>query len=303
VFAQKLNEEYGPLDWRLPEAHAIYWYSLGLEKAKENTGKAKPDAFSLAQLRRGIFQSAQAAFRHGRIIVNPITHEVAQVPDLDLIPKANEVYLKMYAEETDQGQKEEYLTGHRNYLRDAVYWLYENARVAEAAKWFKYLGDKYPDQPIIENRPDSLPKNLTLDEYALAVVNIDIGETSQERVTGAVQGLLENAYLALAIGQDDRYVGFQLLANKAYDRYQSKMGNDQPRAKLPPMNDLKRTVLDYLLGTQTQVIPYAARAAIRTGLRMPAETNAPPQTVSTNAIIPVVSPASTNSSTTNSPTK
>ncbi|HZL13775.1 MAG TPA: hypothetical protein VFC85_06480, partial [Verrucomicrobiae bacterium] len=31
VFAQKVEQEYGPLDWRLPEAHAIYWAALGLQ--------------------------------------------------------------------------------------------------------------------------------------------------------------------------------------------------------------------------------------------------------------------------------
>ena len=35
-FAQKVNMQWGPLDWRLPEAHAIYWASLGLESAKDN---------------------------------------------------------------------------------------------------------------------------------------------------------------------------------------------------------------------------------------------------------------------------
>ncbi len=96
----------------------------------------------------------------------------------------------MYADETDPSQKDGILNAHRNFLRDAVYFLYEADRIGEAQKWFKYLGEKYPDKPIIENQPDSLPKNLTLDEYAVAVVQIDIGETSQERVTAAVQGLL-----------------------------------------------------------------------------------------------------------------
>jgi hypothetical protein len=178
-------------------------------------------------------------------------------------------------------------------VRDAVYFLYENNRMTEAARWFKYLGEKYPDQPIIDKQPDSLPKNVTLDEYAVAVVNIDIGETSQERVTSAVQGLLTHSYLDLAIGQDDRAAGFQLLAGKVYARYQAKMGRDQPRASLPPFNDLKLTVLNLLLDPQ-RGLPYDARARIRTQFGMPAETNAPPQTVSTNAIAPAVLPV-TNS--------
>jgi hypothetical protein len=139
---------------------------------------------------------------------------------------------------------------------------------------------------------------MTLDEYAFDVVQIDIGETSQERVTSAVQGLLTHAYIDLAIGQDDRATGFQLLARSVYDRYQAKMGKDQPRAALP-FNGLKRDVLSRLLDPQ-KGLPFAARAALRTQLGMPAETNAPPQTVSTNAIAPAVLPSSTNSPATNS---
>ena len=32
-----------------------------------------------------------------------------------------------------------------------------------------------------------------------------------------IQGLLGRAYYELAIGQDDRYAGFKLLASKIYD--------------------------------------------------------------------------------------
>ena len=59
-------------------------------------------------------------------------------------------------------------TAHRNFLKDAVYFLYENNRVAEAAKWYKILGEKYPDKTILDNDPNSFPRNLTLDEYAVA---------------------------------------------------------------------------------------------------------------------------------------
>ena len=284
VFAQKVNEAYGPLDWRLPEAHAIYWYALGLDKATNNPGaKVKPTDFDLMQLRRGIFQSEQSAFRHGNIIANPFTHGVELTPDLDLIPKVNDSYLQMYDEEKDEGQRTDILRAHRNFLRDAVYFLYENNRVADAAKWFKYLGEKYPDQPIVDTKPDSLPKNVTLDEYAVAVAQIDVDETSQERVTSLVQGLVARAYVNLAIGQDDRAAGFQLLAEKIYASYQARMGKDQPRAKLPTMNDLKHAVLNRLLDPQMDLIPFAERAVIRTQLGMPAETKAAPPTVSTNA--------------------
>ncbi len=301
VFAQKVNEAYGPLDWRLPEAHAIYWYALGLKNATNNPGAIKSTDFDLMQLRRGIFQSEQSAFRHGRIIADPFTHGVELAPDLDLIPKANDSYLQMYDEEKDDGQRTEILRAHRNFLRDVVYFLYENNRVADAAKWFKYLGEKYPDQTIIDNQPNSLPKNLTLGDYAFARVQEEVGDTSQERTTGVVEGLIARSYYAMATGQDDRAAGFQLKARLVYDHYQKMMGKGQPRAALPSLDVLNHTVLNDLLDTQKPVLPYAARAVIRTQLGMPAETNAPPANVSTNAAPPAVNSTNTVSTVTNIP--
>ena len=113
-----------------------------------------------------------------------------------------------------------------------------------------------------------------------------------------VEDLLAQSYYALAIGQDDRAVGFQLLAGQVYDHYQAETSAN-PRTRLSPFNDLKRTALNDLLDPQ-KGLPYAARAVLRTELGLPAETNAPPQAVSTNAIAPAVLSPSTNSPATNS---
>lgn len=294
VFAQQVNQEYGPLDWRLPEAHAIYWYALGLKKATNNPNAVAPTDFHLMQLRRGIFQSEQQAFRQGRMIVNPFTHSVELAPDLDLIPKVNAAYLQMYNEETNQGQRTDILRAQRNFLRYAIYYLYYNDRITEAAHWFKYLGEKFPNQPIIDKQPHSYPRNVTLDQYAVAVAQENIDGSSQQNVTSLVQGLLTHAYVNLAIGQDERAAGLERLAQKVRDHYQAVMGRDQPRAALPPMNSLKREVLNKLLDTKNG-LPYAARAVIRSKLGMPAET------VSTNAAPPAVTSTNATPTATNSP--
>jgi hypothetical protein len=299
VFAQKVDTQYGPLDWRLPEAHAIYWGARGLDAAAKNPGKIKPD--DLITLRRIIYQSIYQAFKHGRIISNPFNQRVELVPNLDLIPKVNDAYLQMYAEETNPGQKDGILKAHRSFLRDAVYFLYENNRIADAEKWYRLLGQKYPDKTILDGDPNSFPKNLTLDEYAVARVQVEIGDTSPERTTGVIQGLLVNAYYSLAIGQDDRYAGFKLLARKVHENYQRKiarMASNLERVGLPPFGMLDKTVLNQMLDPQNGA-PFAARAVLRSQLGLPAETNAPPQTVSTNGIVPSVLsdtnvPASTN---------
>src|ERR1019366_6382666 len=170
----------------------------------------------------------------------PFSHSYSLGPNLNIVSQVNAAYEEMMSE--DAQNRDHIEKAHRNFLRDAVYFLYENNRLAEADKWFKYLGEKYPDKPIIENQPDSLPKNLTLDEYAVAVVQIDIGETSQERVTAAVQGLLTRAYFALAIGEEDRYENLKRLTVKVYERYTQKTSGSRGdvRIPLPPFDALNK---------------------------------------------------------------
>lgn len=295
--AEKVNEKYGPLDWRLPETHAIYWAAQGLQKADEYPNKVK--ASDLMMLRRVIFQSMQEEFRHGHIIANPFTQSMELAPNLDIIPNVNDSYLLMMSEMDSSDSNSVYRAGYKNFLRDVVYFLYVNNRVKDAQYWFDYLGKKFPDRPLLDNQPNSFAKNLTLDDYAFDIVQEDVGETSLERVTGDIEGMLAHAYEDLAIGQNDRAVGYQMLAQKVYDRYQNKMGKDQKRVTLPAMDDLKRDVLRVLLD-QKNGLPFAARAAIRTQLKMPAETtNSPaPFSLSTNTVAPPVltnAPTATNS--------
>ncbi|HKW29027.1 MAG TPA: hypothetical protein VJT54_06810 [Verrucomicrobiae bacterium] len=286
VFAKQVDTEWGPLDWRVPEASAIYWAALGLEKAKEHPNKVKQS--DLTALRRSIYQSMLQALYHGRLVINPFDKSYDFYPDLDLVSKINAAYDTMYAEESEAGQKQAVQNAHRNFLRDAVYFLYEDNRLAEAAKWYAYLGRNYPNLPILDSDPTSLPSRLTLDQYAVACVQGDVKDIDQNRTVAAVEGLLGRSYYELAIGQDDRATIAKLLATKIYHNYETKVASfqGQPRVGLPPLADINRTVLNQLLDPK-QGLPYAARAVLRTQLRLPTETastNAPPAAVvSTNA--------------------
>ena len=141
-FMKEVDERYGPLEWRLPEAHAIYWAALGLKKAAENPTKVKED--DLITLRRVIYQSMLLSFQRGRLVTNPFAKAFEFGPNLDIIPKVNFAYEQAARE--DEKNRDHILKAHRNFLRDAVYFLYMYNRVADAAQWFKYLATKYPDK-------------------------------------------------------------------------------------------------------------------------------------------------------------
>jgi len=282
-FMQKVDQEYGPLEWRLPEAHAIYWAALGLEKAREHPTKVKAD--DLIQLRRVIYQSMQLSFQRGRLIWDPIVKGFDTGPNLDIIPKVSAAYEQ--AMEEDAPNRDHIARAHRNFLRDAVYFLYENDRIADALKWYRYLAEKYPDKPVLDGKPDSLPKNTTLDDYCIGRICEDVGETSRDRVKAAIEGQLAKAYFALVRGEDRRSAGYRALARILRKKYMDAIagGANVQRVGLPTVEETEKEVRDQLLNPE-HGWPPEMRAALRAALRLPPEntpapaTNAPPASAS-----------------------
>ena len=283
-FMKQINEHYGPLEWRLPEAHAIYWAALGLKVAAENPTKIKPE--DLITLRRVVYQSMQISFQRGRLIPNPFLKNFEMGPNLDIIPKVSAAYEQ--AAQEDQKNHDHILKAHKNFLKDAVYFLYINNRVADAAKWYAELARKYPNSTLLDFQPTSFPTNLTMVEYAVNRVQEDVTETmSRDRVKAVIEGLLANAYNSLAIGQDERAAGFKLLAEQVRTTYSSKTKERKEALGLASLDEIQRDVLNRLLDPAQDLIPFEMRDALRTKLGMgpepattPAATNSVPQKLS-----------------------
>jgi len=288
-FMKQVDERYGPLEWRLPEAHAVYWAALGLEKAREHPTKIKPD--DLIQLRRAIYQSMQLSFQRGRLAANPFAKVFEFGPNLDIIPKVSAAYEQ--AMEEDATNRDHIAKAHRNFLRDAVYFLYENNRLAESAQWYRILGEKYPDKFLIDGNTNSFPRNLTLNEYAVARILEDVGETSRDRVKAAIEGMLVRSYVDLVVGRFDRSAGYRLKARLLRDSYMSNVKGNEARIGLASVEDTEKEIRERLLDPTTAMMPFEMRAILRTELRMSPEIAIPPSGTNapaggTNA--PVVSP-------------
>ena len=284
---KEVDERYGPLEWRLPEAHAIYWAAAGLKRAEANPSRVNPD--DLMTLRRAIYQSMLLSFQRGRLVVNPYQKRFELAPNLALIPKVNAAYEKSMADEPKN--RDHIGTAHRNFLRDAIYFLYGYNRMPEAAQWYKYLAKMYPNKPLLDGDMTSLPANLTFEEYAVGRLQEDIGETDSKRITAALEGLLMNSFNSLALDEDDRATGFKLLARKIYDRYEAKTKISKERVGLAPFGDLEKEALNRILNAD-EGLPPEARAIVRTKLGLPAE--APKAELST-------APAPVSGATTNAP--
>jgi hypothetical protein len=277
VHMREVDQEYGPLEWRLPEAHAVYWATLGLKKAKRK---------DLITLRRTVYQPMQLAFRRGRLIEieTPEGRAFQFGPNLDIVGKVNLAYEGMAEQEPDF--LEHIQTAHRNYLKDAVYLLYVHNRRSEAQEWFDYLLKEYPnvllDDARIEGSPSIPIQGMSLDDFAVARVSEVAGETSSERTQAVIEGLLVSGFYSFAIGQEGRGTGMTLLAERVWLNFQSKTRQQAERIGLPPMAQMKATALRQFEGMYSPELV----ARLRTKLGLPAATNEPPATAEAPASTP-----------------
>ena len=283
---KEVNERYGPLEWRLPEAHAIYWAACGLRAADRNPTKIKQD--DLITLRRVIYQSMQISFQRGRLVANPFIRSFEFGPNLDIIPKVSAAYEE--AAHDDAKNRDHIETAHKNFLKDAVYFLYEGNRIADASKWYNYLGTKFPNANMLDYRTNSLARNLTLDEYAVSRAQEDVNESmSRDRVKAVIEGLLVRALTSLAIGEDERAAGYKLLAGKVRDTYSRNTQTRKDALGISSLDDIQREVLNRMLDPQNGVVP-EMRMVLRTKLNLgpepaspaaqPDQTNSVPENIS-----------------------
>jgi hypothetical protein len=273
---KETDERYGPLEWRLPEAHAIYWAVAGLKKIKEHPERSNPD--DTMTLHRVIYQSMHQSVLHGRVAYVPKEGKLDLGPRLEILKKTSDAYEEALREEPEKNH-EGIRRAHRNLVRDAVYYFYTYDRRREAETWFDYLAKKYPDNDLISGQPGSRPITMSLDEYAIARVEELAQEAnSQDRVKLIVEGLLATSLRSLAIGEDDRAMGFEHMAQRISEQYRRKTAASADRVPIPPLSEIKRGILQGMLDPE-HGLPVDLADQLRTALKLPASTNVAPSQV------------------------
>ena len=230
----KVDEIYGPFDWRLPEAHAVYWAALGLERAR-------PDD-NMIILRRTIWQSMHNAFKHGRLIENQFTETLEFGPNMPLLDKTHETFLVLRqaeAHEDDQEMVDYISRAHQSFLADAIFFLYGYNRVAEADKWFGILKKEYPQEG---------QEFTSVNEFAVHRINQLVKDGNRDRIVAIIEGMLSTAYYNRVIGEDEDSDAHARKAKQVYDVYNGRIFN-QVRLQLPEFSKMvNNVVVDILRG-------------------------------------------------------
>jgi hypothetical protein len=255
---KKADALYGPLEWRLPEASAIYWAMVGLENS---------DKKDLTTLRRVIYQSEQTIVLRGRILLERPDGSFVFGPDLRKIGQANEGFEKMLAEEPEK--PDVIKRAHRNFLKEVVFMLYTHNNRTEANRWMTYLKEKYSD---------AIPKEQTVEEFALKRLTETIADVDHNRKKALIISLLTQHFENLIVGENDHAAGVLNMARQIHAYYNSSVRRRPGVLELPEFDVMYRLVRDELLDPK-EGLPPQYQQQLRTILNLPAPavpaTNAP----------------------------
>ena len=219
---REVEAQHGPLDWRLPQAHAIYWAWQSRLVASD---------FDLLAADRMIFQSLVDAFRQGSLFTGEDGKRFLPSPQPDLLPRVQAAFKDAMQRFPEQ---ESIRGAYRNFLNEAILMMISFNRLPQARELFKELEERYPS-------PET---NLGFGRYVLSIYAGTMDELDDRKAQGVVEGALYQALMWQAMGDPERAAGFDRLARLAWETYMAPRENSpewKERTGLPPIEQLRAT--------------------------------------------------------------
>jgi len=217
------NKVY-PLNWQNPQAHAIYWAAEGLKmgsKERYNTHEINTD--------RIVFQSMQALYRSGKIVVYPLeqgnTYAVFEMPDLRMYETCRQAYVDAIDKYKDMPGRtamtiEGLRVGYRNFLVNSAYSFYQTGHLKYAQRIFARLKASFPEETKYQVSFPEFVRNRMREE-------MEGGGMDATNAIEAVLNFMREAYFRYAIRDDEAAAGLEKMSREAYDIYMQKYGDEK----------------------------------------------------------------------------
>lgn len=209
-----LEEAYGPLDWRIPATHTLYWAHTGLTLASKE--------FDQRRLRRMQMQALAVMMRGGRLIESADGQTTIRLPRLELIDLIVTEYQSLIA----SSPKNNYLqSGFKSFLYDAIMLNVDMGQLDDAQRYYEALAQI--EEPLLsgqQNFQSYLHYQLTRDPIEL---NVD---QAMSRVIGLIDQSFKTGNNTL------RAQSLREIAEQFHQRYQQGRINEEHSARtgLPP---------------------------------------------------------------------
>ncbi len=235
---------FGPIDFRMVDAHSLYWLNEGLVRSQQTINDFGNDKTNTARL---VFFSLHNLYLRNRMDFEPSGREINKAyinfnPDLNFIEPMHRAFLS-YAKGIDPDPEQKgvggtFRSGHVNFLAEAIRLLYFAGRIEDASHYYNYLRSEY-DTTSQGQRNTAFDKPLR--DFVFDTFREDYSQTD---VRNALFGVLMSAFTNLADGnlaQYDAlyYVAFDLHRN--YNKGRDLVFNEKLR--LPSFEQCTSDVL------------------------------------------------------------
>jgi len=211
-----LEKTYGPLEWRLPEAHYLYWSSEGIRYAKEKNDRS---------LRRMKMQALGAMMRAGRLLTSEDGTIRIELPRTELIDLVLVEYERMLAASPNNNYLQK---GYSNFLNDSMMLKADYGDLLEAYTYYEKLA-------LIEEDLEPGKENFqALVQYQLTR---DPAELNYNQAMTRIIALLTQS---LESNDPIRSRGFRQMAEQVHRLYLESRISDEHRARtgLPPFEGI-----------------------------------------------------------------
>lgn len=201
----RYTQKYGPLDWRHPASHAVYWSARGSEETLLRVNEFTRKDYDILNTDRMTIQALQELYRTGMIMYDVINPEFyLAIPNTEFMDS----YRQTLRELVDRSKFDDstrvykfYWAGYENFMRDAIRFLYRRGDKAAAAEYQKAL---YLDPDLSTFNP-ALHVELSrpLDDFVWNEIVPDERETNPTVALQEISGALSMAFFAgLGTGND-----------------------------------------------------------------------------------------------------
>ncbi len=238
----RLADRFGPIDWRTPFAHALYWSSQAYQVWQESNPREPSLKFE-----RLMRSSLISLVYQGRIFETEDGYPY-YVPDFRLfdgvvkhIEATLEYFKKFKRKDGSTLPMTGFKSGYHNFLQDAVFKLYFDGRKRHATRILNKLAKITDNERFKMSLELFIKKNFA--EW--------IDSPSWKDSLIFMQSTLATGYFYLAVGDIKAYEYQSALADYFYRKYCIRRWNPRRanpndpdyRHTVPPMDEIKKGVL------------------------------------------------------------
>lgn len=212
------TKRLGPLDWRHPAVHALYWAVRGVEVAEDRTIR---DDFNALNTDRTAMHATQEIWRSGDVEYDLLSDEYFTLPNFEFTDTYGQL-IETVRERAGMVDDEDrffrmYSEGYANFLKDVIRVFYRRGWIELAEKYHEKL--RTADWLNLTGPSDNADLALPLEEFVKKEMRLDRINVPHVAVSEIESALYEAFLKGLYQGDMKLFRNNLRYAKKAWDEF------------------------------------------------------------------------------------